>query len=175
MNPQESTTSAPIEQVPGVRIPPHPLPNNQGLTKDCTKKCTKSKKPAAPRKAGKGQKFVDTLDLILRSFDLDPVHEYRFHPERQWRFDLAIPQLMLAIEYHGHSAFQGGKQSGHSTVIGLTNDCEKINQARVLGWTVLAFTTFHFREADRQRHKLESPAKTIEAILRNITAAEEGR
>lgn len=119
------------------------------------------------RKPGKGQKFVDTLDLILRSCGLDPVHEHIFHDIRKWRFDLAVLDIKLAVEYHGHSGFTGGNASGHSTVIGLTNDCEKFNQARILGWTVLAFTTLHFSEKDRLKHKLTSPVLTIEAWLKS--------
>ena len=28
-------------------------------------------------------------------------HEYRFHPERKWRFDWALPERMIAFEYDG--------------------------------------------------------------------------
>jgi hypothetical protein len=119
------------------------------------------------RKPSKGQKFVDTLDLILRSCGLVPVQEHRFHETRKWRFDLAVPTIKLAIEYHGHSGFTGGEASGHSTIKGLTNDCEKFNQARLLGWTVFAFTTLHFSETDRLKHKLTSPILTIKAWLKS--------
>jgi hypothetical protein len=105
--------------------------------------------------------------LVLRSCGLTPVREHRFHPVRMWRFDLAVLDCKLAIEYHGHSGFQGGKVSGHSTIKGLTNDCEKFNQARLLGWTVLSFTTLHFKENDRQRHKLTSPVLTVESWLKS--------
>ena len=156
--------------VSGVRFPTQPVPTNQRLAKGCTKKCTKaggfSEVLGKQRKPGKGQKFVDTLDLILRGLGLDPVHEHRFHETRMWRFDLAVPEIKLAVEYHGHSGFTGGKVSGHSTIKGLTNDCEKINQARLLGWTVFAFTTLHFKEGDRIKHKLTSPTLTIESWLK---------
>ncbi|MEI7534237.1 MAG: hypothetical protein WCK57_07680 [Verrucomicrobiae bacterium] len=160
----------------GVRFPPQPVPKKQRLTKvggqGADKQAGFSQLLGKQRKPGKGQKFVDTLDLILRSFGLDPVHEHQFHETRRWRFDLAVPEIKLAIEYHGHSGFTGGKASGHSTVIGLTNDAEKFNQARIYGWTVLAFTTLHFREVDRIKRKLTSPTLTIEAWLKTngITA-----
>jgi hypothetical protein len=89
------------------------------------------------------------------------VLEHRFHPERRWRFDYAVPSIKLAVEYHGHSGFTGGKVSGHSTIEGLTNDCEKTNQARALGWTVLAFTAWHFTARDREKHKLQDPKTMI--------------
>ncbi len=27
--------------------------------------------------------------------------EYRFHPDRKWRFDFALPDKMIGIEYEG--------------------------------------------------------------------------
>jgi len=49
------------------------------------------------------------------------------------QFDLEVPDRRLAAKNHGHSGFFGKKTSGHSTVEGLTNDCETINQAQILG------------------------------------------
>lgn len=125
-------------------------------------KSSLSRIPRAPA----GSKNVDALDLALRACGLSPVREFRFHPSRLWRFDLAVPELLLAVEYHGHAGFVGKGASGHSTIPGLTNDCEKVNQARILGWTVFAFTALHFREKDRLKHKLTSPVLTFEAWLK---------
>jgi hypothetical protein len=87
--------------------------------------------------------------------------EHRFHPVRRWRFDYAIPSIKLAVEYHGHAGFIGGKTSGHSSIKGLTNDCEKINSAIGSGWRVLAFTALHFRADGRHKHNLTEPRRTI--------------
>lgn len=64
--------------------------------------------------------------------------EYRFDTVRRWRFDWAIPELKLAIEYEGQ-AYRGGK-SGHNTIAGYAKDCEKYNRAEMDGWMILRFT-----------------------------------
>jgi hypothetical protein len=114
---------------------------------------------------------IEQIVLLLRSVGWESVREYRFHPDRRWRFDVAVPARKVAFEYHGHAGFIGGKVSGHSTIKGLTNDCEKLNQARLLGWTVIAFTALHFREAERIRHKLQSPTQIIEQLAREAKGA----
>jgi hypothetical protein len=108
---------------------------------------------------------VEQLKITLRHFGAEFVEEYRFHPVRMWRFDLAIVDRKIAIEYHGHSGFIGGKASGHSTIKGLSNDCEKLTQAMLLGWRMLAFTALHFRESERQKHKLQNPYEVLKTIL----------
>lgn len=55
---------------------------------------------------------------------------------KDWRFDLAIPEMMIAFEYEGLNS----KKSRHTTLTGYTNDCEKYNEAQKLGWTVLRYT-----------------------------------
>jgi len=89
------------------------------------------------------------------------VMEFRFHAVRRWRFDYAVPKIKLAVEYHGHAGFVGKGTSGHSTIKGLTNDCEKTNSAIAAGWRVLAFTALHFQYADRAKHKLTPVRETI--------------
>lgn len=61
----------------------------------------------------------------------DITREYRFHPVRKWRFDIAFPSVRLAIEIDGR-----GK---HQTVAGVRNDCEKQNEAVRLGWRIMRF------------------------------------
>jgi len=63
--------------------------------------------------------------------------EYRFDKVRLWRFDFAIPDLMIAIEIEGVS-YQ--KQGRHQTATGFTKDCEKYNSATCDGWAVLRYT-----------------------------------
>ena len=66
-----------------------------------------------------------------------PVPEYRFHPVRRWRFDLAWPALLLAVEVDGGTWVSGR----HTRGAGYERDCEKLNAAVLLGWRVLRFTT----------------------------------
>lgn len=69
--------------------------------------------------------------------------EHKFHPTRKWRFDWAIPDLKIAIEYEGlHSA-----KSRHTTITGFSNDCEKYNAAALLGWIVLRYTANTYKKA----------------------------
>ncbi len=78
-----------------------------------------------------------TFSWQIKLSDLpEPVREHRFHVERRWRFDFAWPDLMIAVECEGH----GGKKSRHLTYLGYTNDCEKYNEAAIMGWKVLRFT-----------------------------------
>jgi hypothetical protein len=65
-----------------------------------------------------------------------PNREYRFHPERRWRFDFAWPDLKLAAEVEGGAWVQGR----HTRGAGFERDCEKYNAAALLGWRVLRFT-----------------------------------
>ena len=105
--------------------------------------------------------------LLTRLFGSEELAlEYKFHPVRRWRFDYAVPAAMIAVEYQGHAGFAGrAGASGHSTVLGLTRDCEKFNTARSLGWTVLTFTALHFQYKDRLKHKLTSPEETLMAVI----------
>ena len=112
-------------------------------------------------KAGDANKAA-ILATLEQMFGPDKVFkEYKFHAIRRWRFDYAIPEIKLAIEYHGHAGFVGKGSSGHSTIKGLTNDCEKMNSASAHGWKVLAFTALHFRHAERMRHNLTDLENTI--------------
>lgn len=101
--------------------------------------------------------------------------EFRFHPVRRWRFDYAVPEIRLAVEYHGHAGFVGKGVSGHSTIKGLTNDCEKMNSAIAAGWRVLAFTALHFRYSDRTKHNLTDVQTTVMDTLAAMQTEIESR
>ena len=68
--------------------------------------------------------------------------EYKFHEERNWRFDWAIPALKVAIEYEGLMS----EKSGHTTIKGYTKDTEKYRAAAIKGWTVLRYTALNYKE-----------------------------
>ena len=65
-----------------------------------------------------------------------PTPEYRFHPVRKWRFDLAFVPDRIAIEIDGGVFVQGR----HSRGAGVESDCEKYAEAMLLGWRVLRVT-----------------------------------
>lgn len=80
-----------------------------------------------------------------------PVREHRFDPERKWRFDLAWPDRMLAVEVEGGVHEGAGRGRGrcgsggsvrgrHLRAEGFRGDMEKYNRAVVLGWRLLRTT-----------------------------------
>ena len=74
---------------------------------------------------------------ILAKHILNVKAEYKFHETRKWRFDFAIPSLMLAFEIDGG---QWLKKGGHTTGTGFEKDREKDLAAVLDGWTVVRFT-----------------------------------
>ena len=63
--------------------------------------------------------------------------EYRFHETRKWRFDFALPEKKLAIELEGGIWVKGAHTRGSH----FNSDCEKYNNAALLGWRVFRITT----------------------------------
>lgn len=101
----------------------------------------------------------NTIEFVLKSFKqqgLIPSYckEHQFDLQRKFRFDYAIPELMLAIEYEGLMS----EKSGHTTVEGYTKDCRKYNLATSQGWKILRYTALNYSEV----------AQDIELFLRNL-------
>lgn len=71
----------------------------------------------------------------------EPVRELRFHPDRRWRFDFAWPDALVAIEIDGATWTQGRHTRGK----GYESDCEKLNEAALMGWQALRVTGRHVR------------------------------
>src|SRR6187402_166059 len=84
------------------------------------------------------------------STGIEVVREFKFHPERKWRFDFAIPSKLIACEYNG---VQSAK-SRHTTLTGYTGDREKINAAVGLKWRVLEFTVLNYKKVLTEVNKL---------------------
>lgn len=80
----------------------------------------------------------DVLLHHIRSLGIKtPEREYRFHDTRRWRFDFAWPDIGLAVEVEGGTWTKGR----HTTGAGFEKDAEKYNEAALLGWTILRFTS----------------------------------
>ena len=77
------------------------------------------------------------LQLEIRNF----VAEFRFHPERDWRFDFAFVEKKIAVECEG-GTWSSGR---HTRGSGFEKDCYKYNQAAADGWMVLRFTSSMIR------------------------------
>lgn len=77
-----------------------------------------------------------------------PVTEHYFaRPKREWRFDLAWPSLMLALEIQGGEWHRGG---AHGFGKGLQDDCERQCEAVILGWWIMTVT--HSQVKSGQAH-----------------------
>ncbi len=90
---------------------------------------------------------------ILVRKGLKPVLEYRFHPTRKWRFDVALPEQRIAIEVEGGIFIKQApatdpvaKQKqrarmAHASPMAILRDIEKYNEAQFLGWRVFRTST----------------------------------
>ncbi len=83
----------------------------------------------------------------------EPISEYKFHPDRRWRFDFAWIDRKIACEIEGGIWF-GGR---HNRPVGYQKDLEKYNQATLLGWKVFRFTPQQFKNGEA--------AELLESIL----------
>ena len=84
------------------------------------------------------------IELVLLSRKIKFVNEHQFLTDRKFRFDVAIPERKIAIEYEGLNI---GSKSRHTTNFGYSNDCIKYNLAAVNGWKVLRFTSQNYKQA----------------------------
>lgn len=80
----------------------------------------------------------------------DYVTEHQFHHERKFRFDWAIVDRMIAIEYEGVMS----KKSRHTTIKGYSTDIEKYNLALTNGWRVLRYTANNYKNLEKDLRKL---------------------
>ena len=78
---------------------------------------------------------------FCRENDYRLYQEYRFHEKRAFRFDWAILEVKIAVEYNGIIC----KKSRHTTITGYSNDMKKINLAQTEGWKVFQFTPLNYK------------------------------
>ena len=64
------------------------------------------------------------------------VTEHKFLKNRRFRFDYAILDKMIAVEFEG-AVWTGGR---HVRGTGYRNDCEKYSLAAIDGWCVVRVT-----------------------------------
>lgn len=78
------------------------------------------------------------LECQIKELGIPWEKEFKFHPDRKWRFDFAIESDFhrVAIEIEG-AAFTSGR---HTRGAGFVGDMEKYNEAAFYGWKVLRFT-----------------------------------
>ena len=110
------------------------------------------------QKIPKYSKYKASIDeTLVRFCDGKPITLYReflFYPGRKFRFDWAILELKIAIEYEG---IYGGGKSGHTTMKGYNKDSFKYNAAAEMGWKVFRYTAKTYLN-------LETDLKSIKEI-----------
>lgn len=104
----------------------------------------------------------DALALHIHAAGLPPpMRQHRFHSTRQWRFDFAWPDRLIACEVEGLVVrrVNGRLQTSgrHATITGLREDCRKYNAAAALGWRVIRVTQDMVRSGEA--------LQAVEAIL----------
>ena len=73
---------------------------------------------------------------------------------------MAYPDIMVAIEVDG-GTWSGGR---HTTGSGFQADCEKVNEAVLMGWKVVRFTSTHIKSG--------VAVQTIERLLKGIRSGD---
>lgn len=86
------------------------------------------------RQPSEGEKLLATH---LRACKIDFEQEYKFHPKRKWRADFLITGTKILVEVEG-GIWSGGR---HTRGKGYIGDMEKYNEAAMMGFTVLRFST----------------------------------
>ena len=95
----------------------------------------KSAKPIREKRTQPRTDYVHRLLTQIRAFKHPvPAQEVLFHPTRKWRFDLAWPELKVAVEYQG-GIFS--RQASHSSISHIMRDQQKGNEAQLHGWIVI--------------------------------------
>ena len=106
-------------------------------------KATKPKKVA--KKPRIEAKELTWMKVRLMKCRRNLSFEYQFAKPRKFRFDIALPKEMIAIEYEGINS----SKSRHTTITGYTKDCEKYNLATMNGWKVFRYTALNYKEVEK--------------------------
>lgn len=98
-------------------------------------------KVVIPKEIGKYKLHIIS---VLKKSGLQFQEEFRFDEVRKFRFDWAIEELKLGIEYEGIFS----EKSGHTTISGYTKDVTKYNLATKLGWQILRYTADNYLDIE---------------------------
>ncbi len=111
------------------------------------KKIVKTRSDTSSYKAGNKEKMYikTTLDKFCKEHNLILVEELKFLTDRKFKFDYAIEEIKLAVEYEGIKS----KKSRHTTLTGYSTDSTKYNLAGLDGWTILRYTTLTYKNIDK--------------------------
>ena len=94
-----------------------------------------------------------TFALHCRVHGLLPEPQLHFAKPRRWRFDYAFSDQKVAVEIEGGTWINGR----HNRASSIEADMDKYNEAALLGWKVLRFTT-----------KMVTKGHAIDTVLRAL-------
>ena len=80
-----------------------------------------------------------TFALHCKIEKLSPIAQYQFDPDRKWRADFCFLAEKLLVEIEGGVWL--GKTGGHTSGKGMEAIMEKYNQATLLGFKLLRFSS----------------------------------
>jgi len=92
--------------------------------------------------------------------------EYKFCPERQWRFDFANLEYKVAVEVEG-GVWHHGR---HQRPMGFIGDAEKYNMASSLGWLVIRLTQIDIEGGWKTKTRQKNKVKYKERVYCHISA-----
>lgn len=94
------------------------------------------------KKKSKEKEWIEfNLSYWCSSHCLQLQSEYKFHPERKFRFDWCVPAIKIAVEYEGIFS----EQSRHTNRMGYAKDALKYREGTKLGWTVFRYTAIDYQ------------------------------
>ena len=128
---------------------------DKGLKVDDPKATGKENLPVAKIKIEKISIEKNTIEFVLISLKQkgvieDFVAEHKFDNIRNYRFDWALLDLKIGIEYEGIFS----KKSRHTTAKGFSEDCTKYNLAIQNGWRVLRYTALNYQNLENDLLKI---------------------
>jgi len=109
----------------------------------------------------KGSDLALTLEFQMRALRIAGYErEFRFWEGRKHRFDYAWPKIKLAVEVEGGVHIRGR----HTRGTGFIKDCEKYNEAAILGWTVIRVHTNSIKDGTG----VLSVKRALDAVERRV-------
>lgn len=104
--------------------------------------------------------YAGQIAAALNILGITCEREYRFIKDRRFRFDVALPDHRIAIEFEG-GVFTSGR---HTRGKGYVNDSKKYNLATMHGWKLLRYTTDITRELNWEFKVADEIKQLIEKI-----------
>lgn len=109
--------------------------------------------------------YEKIISDTLTEAGYENVREYKFIKDRRFRFDIAMPELKIAIEYEGGVYTYGG----HTRPKGFIRDCKKQNLANMHGWTLLRYNIDTMHQLDWKDQIINDIKKTLQERENNET------